>query len=278
MRDKKIRRYSQTAAALQLLLVGAIFALAMLWLGGCAEDETPLPQATPEEDLIPPEPIEATYSLSTEEGGGEADAPPIETSAAAAEGGSPRAAFRYDRQAALRWMEKYAKSPNPKFAYCGDWSWDGGARKFVKTGADCTNFASQVLWAGGLPLSWTDSEHDGWWYKGGCSKWGSSRSWRQVKMLMAYLISEARVAEFRNRAEDLEVGDLIFYRLRTAENGWSCENQDFNHTAVVSGRDGRGQPLVSYHSNEAHRVPWAAKNGTRAALGEACSVAFVHIR
>lgn len=275
MREKKIRRFSQMAAVLQLLLVGAVFALAMLWLGGCAEDETPLPQATPEEDLVPPDPVEATYAFSTEEGD-EDDSPPVPGTSGSK--GTPRAAFRYDRAAALRWMEKYAKSPNPKFAYCGDWGWDGDARKLVKTGADCTNFASQVLWAGGLPLRWADSEHYGWWYKSGCSRRGSSRSWRQVKMLMAYLISEARVAEFRNRAEDLEVGDLIFYRLRTAENGWRCENQDFNHTAVVSGRDGRGQPLVSYHSNEAHRVPWAAKNGSMAALGEACAVAFVHIR
>lgn len=277
MRTKRIRSISTASACLQLILVGAIFALAMLWLGGCAEDETPIPQESPGEDLIPPEPATATYALA-DDGETEEDPPMESTVVATTDGGTPRIAFRYDRAAALRWIEKYARSPNAKFAYCGDWNWDADAGGLVKTGADCTNFASQVLWAGGLPLQYSDSEHYGWWYKGGCSSWGSSRSWRQVRMLMTYLVSEARVAEFKTRAEDLQVGDIIFYRLRTAQNGWRCENQDFNHTAVVSGRDGNGKPLVSYHSNEAHRVPWAAKNGSQAALGEACSVAFVHIR
>jgi len=47
---------------------------------------------------------------------------------------------------------------------------------------------------------------------------------------------------------------------------------------VVTGFDGAGEPLVSYHSNEASDVPWKNKTKSLGSLGNACAFAFVHIR
>jgi hypothetical protein len=236
----------------------------MLALAGCEPDETPIPQETSDLDLEADDdrPRSVAAALMAED---------VE------EGLAVRAAGGYDRARARAYIERYALSPNPRVAYCGRWGLSG--RKPQRIAADCTNFASQVLWYAGLPEDETGNEATGWWYRNGCDARGSSRSWRQVNELLYRLTVETGDGEFRGRAEELQVGDLIFYKLRRAEDGWRCDGSfRFNHTAVVSGHDSRGQPLVSYHSNDALDVPWDAKSGSRGALGEACQTAFVHIR
>ncbi|WKZ28763.1 MAG: amidase domain-containing protein [Patescibacteria group bacterium] len=227
---------------------------------GCGAEDDPIPQALSEEDLVQDD-DRATA-------GADRDAPDNpypedEVSRATA------ATFRYDRIKARDYAVRYAKNPNPRVAYCG--LRDG-------TPADCTNFASQTLWAGGVPMDYTGSDDRGWWYRYGCIPTGSSKSWRQVNRLVSYLVAETGIAEFRRRARDLELGDLIFYRLPREENGYRCDENLFNHSTVVTGFNERGEPLVSYHSNEALNVPWNAKNGSRIALGEACAMGFVHIK
>lgn len=250
----------RTAVALSAAIVIACFA-GTLAIGGCMpQDEEPIPQATSEADLVPDEDGvgQSTSALTTEDDPN----PGVETRSAAT-------GYRYDRTRALWYIRRYALSPNRLLAYCG--LYDG-------TAADCTNFASQVLWYGGVPMQYTNSVESGWWYRYGCLSPGSNHSWRQVNRLLQYLVTESSVGEFRRRARDLKVGDLIFYRVRQREDGYSCSGNLFNHTTVVSGFDGRSEPLVSYHSNEAHEVPWNVKSGSPKALGEACAVAFVHIR
>ncbi len=181
----------------------------------------------------------------------------------------------YDRAKALDYVRRYAKSPNREVAYCAGWGLSSG--RPVKIPADCTNFASQVLWYGGLPMN---PAHDdtGWWYTDSCEWWGSSVSWRTVNGLAIYLTTISGRAVFARRARDLKIGDLIFYRLRRPETGYRCDiGSLFNHTTIVSGFDERGEPLVSYHSNEAEDVPWNAKSGSLKALGEACATGFVHL-
>lgn len=225
---------------------------ALPFFAGCMPDEEPIPQSESAIDLVEDDDLGSqSSSLTTEESG----ILPVS-------GG-------YDRQKALRYAREHALEPNRKLAYCG--LYDG-------TPADCTNFASQVLWVGGIPMRYSSSENSGWWYRYGCITAGSSRSWRQVNRLLQYLVTESDIGEFRKNARDLQVGDLIFYRLRQAENEYRCDGNLFNHTTVVTGFDEDGDPLVSYHSNEALDVPWNAKNGSRKALGEACATAFVHIR
>ena len=255
-------------ASLCVAIVIACFAgILALGLGGCAPDEgEPIPQEQSETDMIPDQGAEAIGAsrLSSDE---DPEPDGAARSAAAAD------SWRYDREKARKYIARYALDPNPNLAYCASWGKDG------KTEADCTNFASQVLWQGGVPMQYGGGSQDsGWWYTKSCAWWGSSRSWRQVNQLLQYLTVVSRRGEFRKSARDLKIGDLIFYRVRHAEDGYSCDGNLFNHTTVVSGFDDDGAPLVSYHSNEAYNVRWDKKTGSLGALGEACATAFVHIR
>lgn len=236
-----------------------IFVLSML-AAGCGADEDPIPQVLSEEDLVQDE---DRASSGTARAAPDNPDPAGENLSKAGV-----AAFRYDRGKAQDYAVRFAKNPNRHLAYCA--LRDG-------TPADCTNFASQTLWAGGVPMDYTGSDERGWWYRYGCIPTGSSKSWRQVNRLVSYLVTETDIAEFRQRARDLQVGDLIFYRLRRTEQD-RCDGNLFNHSTVVTGLDERGEPLVSYHSNEALHVPWNVKNGSPLALGEACATAFVHIK
>lgn len=251
----------RTENAVMTLCVGIVIAcfagMLALGLGGCMpHDEEPIPQAYPKEELWSERTGESSSALTADEDG------------------SPRAASGgYDRERALWYVERYAKDPNPRFDYCGDWTLDGN--RPVKIAADCTNFASQVLWHGGLPMRTGAS---GWWSNGGCRPWNSSDSWRQVYPLIHELLSVSRRGEVVRDVRELKIGDLIFYRLRDAAAGYGCPPEaTYNHATVVSGFDGRGQPLVSYHSNDALHVPWDSKKN-RGSLGNACSVLLIRIK
>ncbi len=233
-------------------IVLACFAIMLSFLGGCAEEDGALPQERSETELVPDQDVSSART--------------IEFAASAG----------FDRAKARSYVERYAKSPNPNLAYCAQWAHEGA--RVYKEAADCTNFASQVLWYAGVSMRYGSAE-DGWWYAKSCGDSGSSKSWRQVNRLLEYLVVESGLGEFKKSERDLKVGDLIFYRLRREDESYRCDAENlFNHTAVVSGFDARGEPLVSYHSNDALDVPWDAKNGTMKALGEACATAFVHIK
>lgn len=248
--------------ALRAVIFTACFAGVMTGTGCGASDEEPIPQAMSQADL---EPDRDNPSVSP--AGREADDGP--NPSIDATNTAQAAGYRYDREKARSYIERYALSPNRQLAYCA--LNDG-------TKADCTNFASQVLWQGGIPMRYANSNDSGWWYRYSCLPTGSSPSWRQVNRLLQYLVTETDIGEFKRNARDLKLGDLIFYRVRHSSDGYSCDGNLFNHTTVVSGFDSRGEPLVSYHSNDALNVPWNAKTGSRGALGEACAFAFVHIR
>ncbi|CAG8480910.1 10509_t:CDS:2 [Ambispora gerdemannii] len=105
---------------------------------------------------------------------------------------------------------QYCQNPNPEYH-----NYDG-------EGGDCTNFASQVLYAGGIP---TDSV----WYP-------YSYPWIRVIELYNYLTSHnlAKTCQLN----ELQPGDLIQYH--NPQNGW-------HHTVIVvkAGTD----PTVDYHSS-----------------------------
>lgn len=257
MRNK--HRTENAFMALCVVIVIACFA-GMLSLGGCVPpEEDPIPQEYPEEEIRPAETGESASALALAEDGA--------LGVRAASGG------RYDRDRALWYVERFAKDPNGKFAYCGDRTWDGSF-----TPADCTNFASQVLWHGGLPMRSKSAGDPGWWSKGGCRDWSSSPSWRQVYPLIHELLSVSRRGEVVRDLSRLRIGDLIFYRLRTPENGYECPpDKVYNHATIVSGFDSDGAPLVSYHSNDALHVRWDNARG-RGGLGNACGWLLVHIK
>lgn len=234
---------------------------ALPFFTACMPDEEPIPQENPEEELWSERAGETASELRTEEGRALA----------------PNGNGRYDRERARSYIEKYARDPNAKFDYCGDWRVEDG--KPTKVGADCTNFASQVLWHGGLAMRRGGAGDPGWWSNGGCRPWSSSDSWRQVYPLIHELLSVSRRGEVARDVRKLNIGDLIFYRLRDASNGYVCgAEKTYNHTAVVSGFARDGTPLVSYHSNDALHVPWNYRDGRQGNLGNACGFLLVHIK
>ena len=271
---KKLSKETFLASSLVVLCLIPLFLLS----SGCEENESPIPQEQSEVDLEsdPDQRYDSAARLAVtedpnpdaerDEWAGSTSRQPLSGSGSG----------RYDRGRALEYIRLYAKSPNRATAYCAGWGLEG--HKPVKIPADCTNFASQVLWYGGMAMDYTHQNDTGWWYTNSCEWWGSSASWRTVNGLVVYLTTISGRAQFARSARELKIGDLIFYRLRRAESGYRCDAGNlFNHTAIVSGFDGRGEPLVSYHSNEAEDVLWNTKNGSSKALGEACATGFVHI-
>lgn len=159
-----------------------------------------------------------------------------------------------------RRQSRYARDDAARYAreYCGAaWGCGNGGRyneqykDYTDIGGDCTNFASQVLRAGGLPM-------DGVWYYRG----HGSRAWVQTLGLLDYLLGTGKATllsrgSFQDvvRATDrfprgaigeLEPGDLIAYQ----------EKGEVVHFAAVTGRDFRGYTVVNSHTADRNAVPW----------------------
>lgn len=116
----------------------------------------------------------------------------------------------YDREAAVRYARKWALSRNPAYF------------DFEKLGGDCTNFASQCVFAGAGVMNYTPVT--GWYY---ISANRRTASWTGVEYFYEFLVSNrgagpyARLAELREAAP----GDVI--QLGTAGGDWY-------HTPVVT--------------------------------------------
>ena len=140
----------------------------------------------------------------------------------------------YDRTRAVQYAAAWWNSFNPQFSAFQD---------------DCTNFISQCLWAGGMPMEATGRRDKGWWYQGPNENW--SYSWAVAHSLRWYLEVSGR-AMLRKAATDLEVGDLIGY-------DWDGDNT-WQHNTIVVGFDPAGEPLVAAHTVAAWARPWSYKD------------------
>ena len=116
----------------------------------------------------------------------------------------------YDRAAAVRYAHRWAFSRNPRFY------------NFDELGGDCTNFASQCLYAGAPFMNYTPDF--GWYYISGSSK---APAWTGVPYFYNFL---TRKEESRGPVgvpadlEELLPGDFV--QLRFVEG-------EFAHTPVV---------------------------------------------
>ena len=168
--------------------------------------------------------------------------------ASAAVAPAPPSGVRYDREAAVRYAHQF----------CGAaWGCGNGGRynpqyrDYTDVGGDCTNFTSQVLHAGGLPMTSV------WHYRAGA---GGSRAWVQTEALARYLLASGRARLLargtypqvvrgsggRAPIDRLEPGDVIGYE----------EKGRIVHLAPVTGRDFRGYVVVNSHTADRYRVPW----------------------
>lgn len=130
------------------------------------------------------------------------------------------------------------------FRYAELW-WNGWNPNFPRLRDDCTNFVSQCLFAGRIPMEKRGSRAEGWWIEIG-SKPESERwsySWAVTEAFRRYLISSLKAKRVRH-AEELRIGDVIVY-------DWAGSGQ-VHHAAIVSDFDDHGDPLVNAHTNPSY--------------------------
>lgn len=139
-------------------------------------------------------------------------------------------AITYNKDAAVTYARKHAKSYN---------------KMYNSHPKDCTNFASQVLFAGGgdmikhpTPLPgiyetinyWYSIKYDEWHGNNSVPAWKESTSWVRVTDLYSYCTYKgAEVASYTNLdslQENIQVGDIV--QLRNADGSWF-------HSIVITG-------------------------------------------
>lgn len=129
--------------------------------------------------------------------------------------------------------------------YADAW-WDGTNPRYPRFSDDCTNFVSQCLFAGGLPMWGEPDRTAGWWFQFGPKPvW--SYSWSTAHALYLVLTS-AFGARVVSDPADLRIGDVIFY-------DWNGEGT-YHHSTIVTDFDAMGEPLVNAHTIDSYHRPW----------------------
>ena len=137
----------------------------------------------------------------------------------------------YNRKAAVEYARKWAFSRNPAFF------------DFSQLGGDCTNFASQCIYAGIGVMNYTPVF--GWYYNSINSR---SPAWTGVNELYNFLINNRgegpRAVEVP--LSEIQAGDIVQIRF--------AGQNTFGHCPVVV-RRGFGTPgtvLIAAHTNDAY--------------------------
>lgn len=142
--------------------------------------------------------------------------------------------MQYNRAAARAYADRWAYFRNPRFY------------DFSQIGGDCTNFASQVIYAGSGVMNYTPTY--GWYY---ISLNNRAPAWTGVEELYRFLVNN-KGAGPQGRIVDLsgiDVGDII--QLRFEGNG------RFDHTPVVMdvGERTPDTILIAAHSRDVNCRP-----------------------
>lgn len=117
--------------------------------------------------------------------------------------------YEYNRWKAVAYARKWALKRNLRF---GD---------FHDMGGDCTNFASQVIYAGGCPMN---HYKYGWYYK---SLNNRAPAWTSVEYLYQFLINNKSSGPIGEEIDldGLEIGDLVQLSFE--------KGKAYEHTPVV---------------------------------------------
>lgn len=137
---------------------------------------------------------------------------------------------KYDRIAAVQYARKWAFGRNPAYY------------DFSRIGGDCTNYASQCIFAGAGVMNFTPVF--GWFYR---SPEDRTASWTGVEFLYRFLTENEGVGPYAKEVplDELEIGDVVQLGRATG---------DFYHTPVVVGFR-RGEILVAAHTYDAFDKP-----------------------
>lgn len=116
----------------------------------------------------------------------------------------------YNRAAAVAYARRWALNRNPAYY------------DFEKIGGDCTNFASQSIYAGAQIMNFTPVM--GWYYR---SSYDRTASWSGVEYLYQFLVNNQSVGPYASVVSPDKVlpGDIV--QLGTASG-------DFYHSPVIT--------------------------------------------
>lgn len=116
----------------------------------------------------------------------------------------------YNRTAAVAYARRWALSRNPAYY------------DFEKIGGDCTNFASQSIYAGAKVMNYTPVM--GWYYRSASDR---AASWSGVQYLYQFLVNNRSVGPYAHIVSEsgVEPGDIV--QLGTLDGG-------FYHSPVIT--------------------------------------------
>lgn len=140
----------------------------------------------------------------------------------------------YDREAAVAYAHRWAYGRNPDFY------------DFSSIGGDCTNYASQCLFAGSGVMNYTPTF--GWYYR---SVNDRAPAWAGVKYFYNFIVGNQGPGPFgyESSVREMEVGDFV--QLATIRQYW-------HHTPVIVHIDGRPSLdtiYVAAHSGDVDNRP-----------------------
>ena len=140
--------------------------------------------------------------------------------------------MEYDREKAVAYARRWAFARNPAYY------------DFSRVGGDCTNFASQCLYAGAPVMNYTPDI--GWYYR---SINDRAAAWTGVEYFYRFLTENATLGGINggdgpfakeSPLADLRVGDFVQFGNVAG---------DFYHTPIVVGFS-ENTPLLAAHSND----------------------------
>lgn len=143
---------------------------------------------------------------------------------------------KYNREKAVQYAIEWALRRNPHYY------------NFDKLGGDCTNFASQVIFAGGGVMNYTPIY--GWYY---FSTQKRTASWTGVNYLYNFLTSNKESGPFAEQTDvkDILPGDIIQLSFGGAPN--------YNHSLVVIKTGSNLENiLITTHSDD--RIDYSLTN------------------
>ena len=148
-----------------------------------------------------------------------------------------RLAYTYDRRRAVQYAERWWNEFNPAY------------QKFTD---DCTNFISQCLHAGGIPMSGIPNKKKGWWMRG--KSW--SYSWTSAHAFYLLLAGSSGIWTKKvSNPQELQIGDIICIDFEG--------NARFDHSLIVTAKDANGMPLVNAHTTNSRHRYWSYEDSSR---------------